>query len=174
VVSLPWTALAGWRLLRHGTPERSIRQIGRVVLDSLESQGSISRHFADQRRFHINSNRCADGSVFCWLGGGTGQEQATFLRALGETLGPVESPRYLLMRKPMLRFFQEDYFSVPDALAGNQKFAEEFARAWSRDVGPVQLIHTRTPAGRRILLRARVHSLSGVFRRDLAPMSCWK
>jgi superfamily II DNA or RNA helicase len=172
--SLPWTALAGWRLLRHGTPEWSIRRIGRVVLDCLESQGSISRHFAQERRFHINSNRCADGSVFCWLGGGTGQEQAVFLRALGEALGPIENPRYLLVRKPVMRVFREDYFSVPDALAGNQKFAAEFAQKWSRVVGPVSLVHTRTPEGRRILLRARIHSLAAVSSRGLEPMSSWK
>jgi hypothetical protein len=174
IVSLPWTVLASWRLLRHGTPEWSIRRIGRVILDCLESQGSISLHFARERRFHINTNRCADGSVFCWLGGGTGQEQAKFLQALGEALGPVDNPRYLLMRRPMFRFFREDYFSVPDALGGSKKFAEEFAQRWSRQVGPVELVHTRTPEGHRTLLRARVHSLAAVFRRGLEPMSCWK
>ena len=49
VVSLPWSLLAVWRLTRHGTPERSIKQIGRAVLESLEYEGSIDQH-AEKRR----------------------------------------------------------------------------------------------------------------------------
>lgn len=35
--------LAVWRLVRNGTPERSVRQIGRAVLDALEFSGCIDR-----------------------------------------------------------------------------------------------------------------------------------
>lgn len=40
-VSLPWALLGLWRFIRHGTPERSIRQIGIAVLESLQYEGSI-------------------------------------------------------------------------------------------------------------------------------------
>src|SRR6266576_2227441 len=88
-VSLPWSLLALWRLIRHGTPERSISQIGRAVLDALEYEGSIDQRAGD---FRVYANRNKDGTVFCWIGGGTGQEQATFLRALREMLRPVDNP----------------------------------------------------------------------------------
>jgi superfamily II DNA or RNA helicase len=170
-VSLPWSLLALWRLIRHGTPERSIRQIGRAVLDALEYEGSIDQRAGD---FRVYANRNNDGTVFCWIGGGTGQEQATFLRALRETLSPIDNPRYLLARWKIWWIFREDYFAVPDVLARKKEFAEFFAQRWRRLVGPAQLVFTRTPEGRKLLLRARNHSLSGAFQKRTERVSCWK
>jgi len=171
VVSLPWSLLALWRLIRHGTPERCIGQIGRAVLDALEYEGSIDRHAGD---FRVYANRNKDGTVFCWIGGGTGMEQGTFLRALRETLSPIDNSRYLLARGKIWRIFREDYFAVPDVLARKKEFAEFFAQRWRRLVGPVQLVFTRTPEGRKLLLRARNHSLSGAFQKRTERVSCWK
>lgn len=170
-VSLPWSLLALWRLIRHGTPEQSISQIGRAVLDALEYEGSIDRRAGD---FRVYANGNKDGTVFCWIGGGTGMEQATFLRALRETLSPIDNPRYLLARGRIWRIFREDYFAVPDVLARKKEFAEFFAQRWRRLVGPVQLVFTRAPEGRKLLLRARNHSLSGAFQKRTERVSCWK
>jgi hypothetical protein len=171
VVSLPWSLLALWRLIRHGTPERSIRQIGRAVLDALEYEGCIDQRAAD---FRVYANRNKDGTVFCWIGGGTGIEQTTFLRALRETLSPIDNPRYLLAGRKIWRIFREDYFAVPDVLARKKEFAEFFAQRWKKYVGPAQLVFTRTPEGRRLLLRARNHSLAGAFQKRAERVSCWK
>ena len=46
---LPCSFLALWRLIRHRTPERSIGQIGRAVLDALEYEGSVDRRAGDFR-----------------------------------------------------------------------------------------------------------------------------
>ena len=170
-VSLPWALLALWRFIRHGTPERSIRQIGSAVLESLEYEGCIDRRAGE---FRVYSNRNDDGTVFCWVGGGTGKEQAIFLRALREALRPIENPRYLLARRRIWRIFREDYFTVPDVLARKKEFAEVFASKWRRRVGPAQLVYTRTPEGRKLLLRARVHSLAATFQKRSEHVSCWK
>ena len=171
VISLPWSVLALWRLIRHGTPERSITQIGQAVLDALEYDGCI-----DQRagKLRVYANRNKDGTVFCWIGGGTGIEQTTFLRALRETLSPIDNPRYLLARSKIWRILREDYFAVPDVLARKKEFADYFAQRWKKYVGPVELVFTRTPDGRRLLLRARNHSLSGAFQKRTERVSCWK
>jgi hypothetical protein len=65
-VSLPSSLIALWRLIRHGTPERSIGQIGRAVRDALEYEGSIDRRAGD---FRVYANGNKDGTVFCldWL-----------------------------------------------------------------------------------------------------------
>lgn len=170
-VSLPWTVLAIWRFIRHGTPERSLQQIGRVVLESLQYEGSIGRQTGELR---VYANRMEGGSVFCWIAGGNGKDQATFLRALREVLQPVENPRYLLARTRVWRFFREDYFPVPELLARKKEFAEYFAQKWHRLVGPVQLVYTRTAEGREVLLRARMHSLAGAFQKRSERLSCWK
>lgn len=170
-ISLPWALLAVWRFIRHGTPERSIREIGRAVLESLQYEGSIEQTVAQMR---VYANRNDDGTVFCWVGGSTGRDQAAFLRALREVLRPIENPRYFLAQKRVWRAFREDYFAVPDILARKKEFAEFFAKRWGRLVGPVQLVYARTPEGRRMLLRARVHSLAGAFQKRSERVSCWK
>jgi hypothetical protein len=170
-VSLPWALLGLWRFIRHGTPERSIRQIGIAVLESLQYEGSIDRRAGE---FRVYSTRNDDGTVFCWVGGGAGKEQAIFLRALREILRPIDNPRYLLARNRIWRIFREDYFAVPDLLARKKEFAEVFANKWRHRVGPVRLIYTRTSEGRKLLLRARVHSLAAAFQKRSEHVSCWK
>jgi superfamily II DNA or RNA helicase len=170
-ISLPWALLAVWRFIRHGTPERSVREIGRAVLESLQYEGSIEQAAG---RMRVYANRNDDGTVFCWVGGSTGREQTAFLRALREVLRPIENPRYFLARKRVWRAFREDYFAVPDILARKKEFAEFFAKRWGRLVGPVQLVYGRTPEGRRMLLRARAHSLAGAFQKRSERVSRWK
>ncbi|MBA0084340.1 MAG: hypothetical protein HRJ53_05025 [Acidobacteria bacterium Pan2503] len=58
IVSLPWSLLALWRLIRHGAPERSIQQMGRAVLDALEYEGCIDQRAANFRAY---ANRNKDG-----------------------------------------------------------------------------------------------------------------
>ena len=120
------------------------------------------------------ADRNGDGTVFCWIGGGTDKEQTTFLRALREILSPIDNPRYLLAHRKIWRFFREDYFAVPDLLARKREFAEMFAQRWKRFVGPIQLVYTRTPEGRKLLLRSRNYSLSGAFQKRAERVSCWK
>ena len=168
--SLPWSLIALWRFIRHGTPERSIKQVGRALLETLEYEGSIDQHAGE---FRVYADRNGDGTVFCWIGGGKGKEQATFLRALREILSPIDNPRYLLARRRIWRIFREDYFAVPDVLARKKEFAEMFAQRWKRLVGKVELVYTRTPEGRKVLLRARNHSLSGAFQKRAERVSCW-
>ena len=171
IVSLPWVGLALWRWVRHGTPERSIKLIGRAVLESLEYAGEIDRRAGD---FRVYADRHEGGAVFCWIGGGTGREQNTFLEAMRQILRPIENPRYILARNRLWRWFREDYFCVPETLARKKEFAEVFAKQWRKLVGPVQLVFTRTPEGRRLLLRARGHSLASSFQKHSERISCWK
>jgi hypothetical protein len=172
IVSLPWALVGVWRLVRHGTPERSIRSIGTTVVQALQYAGVLNHQI---NRFHVHAvHNSNDGSVYCWLGGGTGIEQSAFLRAMRELLGPADSPRYLLSRTRFWRFFREDYFAVPESIGRKKEFAKEFARLWRRSVGPVELVYTRTPEGRRTLLRARTHSLSATFQRRTERVSSWR
>jgi len=91
-----------------------------------------------------------------------------------ELLGPIDNPRYLLARRRIWRIFREDYFALPEILARKKEFAEMFAKKWRRAVGPIELVYTRTAEGRRLLLRARIHSLAGAFQKRGKRVSCWK
>lgn len=169
-VSLPLALRAGWRLLRHGTPERSLGAIGNVLLESLGAAHLLQRP-ADLR---VTATALDDGTVTCWVSGGTGREETLLLNALREILGPLASPRYLLARSRFKRFLGEDYFAVPEVLARKSAAAQAFADLWRQRIGPVTLVNTRTPEGRRILLRARVHSLAATFQPAAERVSCWR
>jgi superfamily II DNA or RNA helicase len=172
-VTLPWTLRSLWRLMHHGTPAKSLRQIGRVVVDSLILEGSIHRGADHGEKWPVYSGKDDDGSVSCWIDG-KGHEQSIFLRALSEVLGPIENPRYLLASRRQWPWLREDYFAVPEVFGRKQECAEIFARKWRSVVGPVDLVHTRTPEGRKLLLRARVHSLAAAFQKPSERVSCWK
>jgi superfamily II DNA or RNA helicase len=170
-VSLPWALMAIWRWLRHSTPERSVREIGTSLLNSLLYEGSVKRQSGV---LEVQSNTGSDGEVLCWFLGGTNQEKVVFVRALREILEAPENPRYLLCRSHLWKYFREDYFAVPDVLGRKKEFAEFFAKQWRKRVGPVQLVYTRTIEGRKLLLRSRFHSLAAAFQKRSERLSCWK
>jgi hypothetical protein len=172
IVSLPWALVGVWRLIRHGTPERSIWSIGRTLLRTLQDAGLLDNRISEFRVY--TDHNAGDGSVYCWLGGGSAVERSIFLRGIREILGPIDNPRYLLARTRFWRFFREDYFAVPESIGRKKEFAEAFALRWRRSVGPVELVYTRTPEGRRTLLRARTHSLSSTFQNRTERVSSWR
>ncbi len=118
-----------------------MKQIGTAVLEALTLEGSLIA----QSEFQTNAERNRDGSVYCWLTGGTGRDQSVFIRAMREVLRPIENPQYLLTQNRFWRLFRENYFSVPEASA---------ARISSRK--PSQNCGAAGGAG-----AARLHALSG-------------
>jgi hypothetical protein len=115
------------------------------------------------------------GFVSCSLKGGTNRERSIFLDALQEVLGPIENPRYVLVRKSLLgRLMRKDYHTVPAALGKNKDLAEYFRKMWTRHVGPVALVYTRTPEGRRFLLKARTHSMARSFQSRAERLKSWQ
>jgi hypothetical protein len=148
-----------------------MQQIGGVVKDSLVYAGVLEGTTSE---FRVHADTQDDGTVYCWIAGGTQRDQSVFVRSLREVLRPMEDPRYLLARSGWWRLIGEDYFSVPNSIARKREGAEYFARQWNSKVGPVQLVYTRAPEGRKILLRARLHSLAVAFEGQSEGMSCWK
>jgi hypothetical protein len=89
-------------------------------------------------------------------------------------LGPVENPRYLLMRHSRLGWrTRTDYHAVPAALGAKKDWAERFAALWNAQVGSSRLVYARTPQGRLTLLRARAKSLAAGFQRYVDRRSAW-
>jgi hypothetical protein len=99
-----------------------------------------------------------------------------YLESLEEILGPVESPRYILVRKSSFQDFltRYDYHSVPSILGIRREYAEIFADSWTKFVGEMKLVYTRSREGRLILIKARNHSLSAGFRKSSERVSRWK
>jgi hypothetical protein len=47
-------------------------------------------------------------------------------------------------------------------------------KAWQRRVGKAELVYTRTPENRRLLLRARARAFSAAFGHDVRRMDRWQ
>lgn len=60
------------------------------------------------------------------------------------------------------------------ALGRNRDLAEYFRKLWSRHVGPAELVYTRTPEGRRFLLKARTYSMSRRFQSRAERIKSWQ
>src|SRR5690606_19336697 len=140
---------------------KDIQQIGQTVLKSLIDAGCI----------HTPSNRTSvitdigkDGAMFCFLMGGTSFEKSVFIESLMEILAPIDSPRYIIIRKSKKGIImQKDYHAVPEIIGRNKKLAQNFKDLWTEYVGECELVYVRTPEGRKTLLKSRVQSLSAQF-----------
>ncbi len=172
LAAMPKCLKALWLFLRHGSVASSMKQIGKAVLKAMADAEFVETNVAQLR---VVAQRLDYGFVSCTLKGGTTRERSIFLEALQEVLGPIENPRYVLVRKtPLGRLMRKDYHTVPKALGRNKESAEYFRKMWAVHVGPTSLVYTRTPEGRRFLLRARAHSMSRGFQRRAERLRSWQ
>lgn len=172
LASLPKLARGARLVWRNGSVEGSLRQVGLVVLQSLAHAGLASEDDLRNGRFEVRSS--IDGRKDIVLHGVSRGTERQVMQAISEVLGPVENPRYLLVRGSRFAWRRRtDYHAVPAALAPRKDWAAKFASLWARHVGSGDLVHTRTPQGRRVLLRARAKSLSAGFQRSVDRRSAW-
>lgn len=67
-----------------------------------------------------------------------------------------------------------DYHAVPAILAQNKETAELFLICWEKHLDKAELVYTRTPEGRKILLQARAKAMSAQFLSKPEQISVWK
>jgi len=163
---------AFWLFLWHGSIASSMKQVGKAVLKAMVQGEEIETGISQLK---VVTGPLDYGFVSCSLKGGTTRERSIFLDALQEVLGPIENPRYVLVRKSLLGWLvRKDYHAVPAVLGKNKDLAEYFRKMWARHVGPTDLVYTRTPEGRRFLLKARTHSMSRSFQSRAERLKSWQ
>ena len=117
------------------------------------------------RKMQVNVSQLQDGSFYLSLSGSTFYESSIFADCLAEMLGPIDSPRYLILREgKFLGRLREDYHAVPMRFAVNKELALMFYKSWQKHVSLSELIYTRTEDGRRRLLKAKMKSFSSAFK----------
>jgi hypothetical protein len=148
-------------------------QVGKALVHALCRADLMD---TNARKLSVDARRTNDGGVRCRLTGGTIYDTSQFLDGLAELLGPVENPRYLLVRRSVLWGIlrRADYHAVPTALGRKKEHAEALAEEWRRRVGPADLVYTRGTDGRRLLLKARAQSLAAGFQRLAGRLSVWQ
>lgn len=172
LAAVPKCLKALWLFLWHGSVASSMKQVGKALVRSLAQAEVIE---TNPWQLKVVAQQQEYGFVSCSLRGATTRERSVFLEALQEVLGPIENPRYVLVRKsPLGWFMRKDYHAVPAPLARNKESAEYFRKMWARYVGPTQLVYTRTPEGRSFLLRARSHSMAKSFQKRAERLRSWQ
>jgi uncharacterized MnhB-related membrane protein len=159
-------------LWRNGSVEGSLAQVVGVILAALAEAGLAPA--TEARHARVEVRKRLDGGRDIVLRGVTRSTERQVMQALAEVLGPVQNARYLLVRTSRFGLRQRmDYHAVPSALAAKKAWAETFAKLWRRRVGSSRLVYTRTPEGRRLLLRARAKSMAAGFQRVVERRSAW-
>jgi len=167
----PMFLKALWLLLRHGSVGGSLRQVGKALLRALVRADAID---TDVNQMRVVVEKAAYETLICRLEGGTTREKSVFLDALGELLGPIRNPRYLLLRKSRLGALRRtDYHAVPTVLGRKKAHAAFLAKMWKKYVGSTGLIYTRNTEGRRALLKARGRSLATAMQKKSERRNRW-
>jgi len=172
LAALPSTVKALWLGFRNGSLEGSLEQVGAVVLSSFAFAGIVSAFELDGAQLEVR--RRLSGQCDLVLHGASRATERKLMEAIAELLGPVRNPRYLLVRRSWLGLRQRaDYHAVPAAIGQRKEWAEHFHHEWRKRVGSSQLVLTRNPKGRLILLRARARSFAAGFQRQVDRQSAW-
>ena len=168
--SLPKFLVAANLFIRHLPVDGTLHQIGLAVRDTLCATGIIENSAA---RLKVRSYSVL-GDVYINLEGGTFHEKSVFADCMEEILGPIENPRYLLIRRTrLLGLNRTDYHAVPARIGVKKEFATVFVQAWQRYVGEAELLYTRNAENRRKLLHARVRAFSAGAKKAAKRTDRW-
>lgn len=149
-----------YKFLRCSSPEKVMRQIGIVVLETLSYMGQIKTSL---QQINIKCQTNPDNSIFFSVSNVSPEENNLIIKCMREIVDPIENPRYIFTRKSKLGFWNTtDYHAVPTVIGQKKSYADVFALLWNKYIGGLQLIYTRTAAGRQALLRARKAAFSAL------------
>lgn len=169
---LPKTLSAIKIVFRHLPVDGSLKQIGYALTEALCRTGLIE---TSARNMKINIAKNLEGKFLISLKGCTFYESSLFSDCLAEILAPIENPRYIVLREgKFLGTRRDDYHAVPVKLAAKKEFAKIFCKAWCKHVSLSELIYTRTPEGRKRLLKAKMKSFSSNFSNEVKRQDRWQ
>ena len=161
------------RFLKTGTIEGVMKQVSIVILETLSGQGLIKTSL---QQVGLKVQEDAQGLMYVSCSNLPAEENNLFIQALQEFLDPVENPRYLLVRNStfLKKIKQTDYFSIPSVVATNRRYVDMFKKLWNRYIGNCDIIYTRSPEGRKVLLKARKHAFSALNKKKAKRLSKWQ
>lgn len=157
---------------RTGTITGVMKQIAIVILETLSEQGLIKTSLR-QVGLKVHETK---GEIFVSCANLPADENNLFIQSLQEFLDPVESPRYLLVKRShtLKKFNQTDYFAIPSAVSPNKNAVETFKGLWKLYIGNCDIVYTRSAEGRRVLLKARKYAFSAIKRKLSKRLSKWQ
>ena len=160
------------RFLRTGTVAGVMKQVAIVILETLSAQGLIKTSL-QQVGLKVTDEK---GMLYVNCSNLPADENNLFIQSLQEFLDPVENPRYLLVRTStfLKKVKQKDYFSIPSAVSPNRSSVDLFKKLWNRYIGGGEVVYTRNPEGRKVLLKARKNAFSASKEKHSKRLSKWQ
>ncbi len=146
----------GNKVLMLASPRRRMQAIGKALLKTLKQTGYITS--TDTK---VQTKVTRKGNTSTCLTGGTAREKSDFAKALGELFAEIDNPRYLLFAKTLNPLSVFSCMSIPECLGTKKENAQIFHGHLQKVLGKYELVYTRTPEGRKKLLKARTHCLTG-------------
>ncbi len=148
----------GAKLMKIVTPLRYMRSISKAVLTALQKAGQITGSHVG---VGVEEGQSWSEGLACYayLKGGTLREKNVFTTTLLEFFAIVDNQRYLLKaqgRTPKLC----RYYCVPELFAKRKEDGELFLGEVKKYIGNYDLVYTRNPEGRKILLEARMKAFA--------------
>jgi len=161
------------RFLKTGTIAGVMKQVSIVILETLSGQGLIKTSL---RQVGLKVQDDSQGLTYVSCSNLPAEENNLFIQALQEFLDPVENPRYLLVRNStfLKKIKQTDYFAIPSVVATNKRDVELFKKLWNKYIGDCDIVYTRNPEGRKVLLKARKHAFSASNKKRSKRLSKWQ
>ena len=152
---LLFLAFATSRYLLYKSPYRRMQFLGEQIRKALLDSGHL---IDDQSRVQVEEDK-DNYMVFAYLKGGSMRDKELFAQTVGEFFAPVDNQRYLLKAEKVLQG-QSPYYAVPSLFDKRKEEAQKFLDFLTPTIGRYHLVYTRTEAGRKILLEARIKALS--------------
>lgn len=159
--------------LQYRDITKDIRGISEALLQTLVKMNVMQTPQGD---LSVCVDKDCMGGIYCHLEGGTNYEKSVFTQALSEIVSVIDNPRYLILRKSkaLLCLPQTDYHAVPEIVGRKKEWASYLADCWKKRVGDNELLFTRSPGGRKALLKARMKALSARFAQEVERVNKWK
>lgn len=152
---------------------KDIQPIAQVVFYTLCDAGLIKTPKAENK---VVTTVDENGAIYCYLLKGTTYEKSVFINSLQEILTPIDNPRYIIIRKSKQLGIikQRDYHAVPEELGRVRKTVSIFEQKWKSFVGQCEIVFTRNPEGRKLLIQSRIKALSSQFEDSPERVNKWR
>lgn len=156
-------AIVWGRYAIYKSPYKRLEIFGKAIYQALLDAGQIETKESAPRV--VRDSKQALYNVI-YLKGASMKEKEIFAQAVTEFFAPIENQRYILKASHKV-IDQTEYFAVPSMFEKRKTEATDFLEHVQKTLGKYELIYTRNPQGRHILLEARIKALGNKQERTI-------
>ena len=163
LLSIIALAIVWGRYAIYKSPYKRLEIFGKAIHQALLDAGQIETKESAPRVVR-DSKQALYNAIY--LKGASMKEKEIFAQAVTEFFAPIENQRYILKASHKV-IDQTEYFAVPSMFEKRKTEATAFLEQVQKTLGKYELIYTRNPQGRHILLEARIKALGNKQERTI-------